>query len=115
MLCLADWSVVALGGVAMLAGAVLLRWAPARARQGTGDDRGFRSSLAWFPVLVGAAMATARLPHLLGAPSVVLGAADAVQGVLMLTAAVVAFRAARRIRSHDVPPAPVGPSPAGQG
>ncbi|MDX3118592.1 hypothetical protein [Streptomyces scabiei] len=91
MLTYMDWSVVALGcalGLVSLGG---WRWERAQVRQGASPDRSRRYFAIWLPLLMGVEMIGAKMPQLLHAPHLVAEVVDALNFVLIFTAAVLTF------------------------
>jgi hypothetical protein len=96
MLGFMDWSVVAMGGVLVLASLGGRWWERTKVRKGARPEQGARFIWAWLPLLIGLELIGARLPSLLHAPHAVVLIVDALKVALAVAMLVLGLRAVRR-------------------
>ena len=100
MLRFMDWSVVVMGCLLVLLSFGCRWWERADIRQGARARQGMRFYAIWMPLLIGLGMIVAKVPHLVGAPFVIVMTADTLVLVLAVTTALVlAVQVRRRARS----------------
>ncbi|MFF4119554.1 hypothetical protein [Streptomyces sp. NPDC001714] len=97
MLRFMDWSIVAMGCALVLMSLGGQSWERTRVRKGKSPDQDMRFYWAWFPLLVGLGLISAKVPSLLLAPHPIVMIMDTLDGALWVTAVILALRAGHRV------------------
>ncbi|MFD8726127.1 hypothetical protein ACFV2H_51550 [Streptomyces sp. NPDC059629] len=97
MLRFMDWSVVAMGCSLVLISLGGQWWERTRVRKGKSPDQDMRFYRAWFPLLVGLGLISAKVPSLLLAPHPIVMIMDTLDGALWVTVLILVLRAGHRV------------------